>query len=105
MADANIDVLAKWILLAVCRLQPNANAVLIREEIKKRTGRTPGNVYVPLFSLRKKGFVKNSPSRERTTSGRVRKQPIVVHLTEQGERILKEWLRAIDSLRRNVEKK
>ena len=104
MAEANIDFLEQWVLLAIRRLQPNANAALIREKIRKRTGRTPGNIYIPLYSLRKKGFIKNLPSHERTTSGRVRKQPIVVHLTEQGERTLKEWLRAIDALRRGTKK-
>lgn len=105
MADANIDFLEQWVLLAIRRLQPSASASLILEEIKKRTGRTPGNIYIPLYRLRNKGFVKNSPAHERTTTGRARKQPIVVHLTEQGERTLKQWLRSIDSLRRNVEKK
>lgn len=104
MADADIDYLEQWVLLSVWRLQPNANAVLIREEIKKRTGRTFGNIYVPLFALRKKGFIKNSPSHELTTTGRVRKHPIIVHLTEPGQRTLKEWLRAIDSLRRGTKK-
>ncbi len=104
MADANIDFLEQWVLLAVRRLQPNASAILVREEIKKRTGRTPGNIYIPLYSLRKKGFIKNSPSHELTTTGRVRKQPIIVHLTEPGERTLKDWLRAIDALRRGTKK-
>ncbi len=104
MADVNIDFLEQWVLLAIRRLQPNANAFLISEEIGKRTGRAPGNIYIPLYSLRKKDFIKNSPSHERTTTGRVRKQPIIVQLTEQGERTLKEWLRAIDSLRRGTKK-
>ena len=105
MADANIDYLEQWVLLAVWRLQPNANAVSIREEIKKRTGRTPGNIYVYLYALRKKGFIKNMPSHERTTTGRVRKQPIIVHLTEQGRHTLDEWLGAIDLLRHGLAKK
>jgi len=104
VADANIDFLEQWVLLAIRRLQPNANAFLISEEIRKRTGRAPGNIYIPLYSLRKKGFVKNSPSHELTATGRVRKQPIIVHLTERGEGTLKEWLRAIDSLRRGTKK-
>jgi len=105
VADADIDFFEQWVVLAVWRLQPNANAVSIREEIKKRTGRTLGNIYIPLYSLRNKGFIKNLPSHERTTTGRVRKQPIIVHLTEQGERTLKEWLRAIDSIRRDGKKR
>jgi len=104
LADANIDFLEQWVLLAIRRLQPNANAALIREEIKKRTGRTSGNIYIPLYSLRKKDFIKNSSSHELTTTGRVRKQPIIVHLTEQGRHILEEWLRAIDGLRRGTKK-
>jgi DNA-binding PadR family transcriptional regulator len=105
MADAGIDYLEQWALLAVRRLQPNANAVSIREEIEKQTGRTPHNIYVPLYTLRKKGFIKNSPLHEITTTGRVRKQPIIVHLTERGRHTLEEWLRAIDSLRRGLAKK
>ena len=105
MADANIDYLEQWVLLAIWRLQPNANAVLIRKEIKKQTGRTPGNIYVPLYALRKKGFIKNSSSHEPTTTGRVRKLPIIVHLTKQGEHTIEEWLGAIDALRRDLTKK
>ena len=104
MANANIDFYEQWVLLAIRRLQPNASAASILEEIKKRTGRKPGNIYIPLYSLRKKGIIKNSPSHELTTTGRVRKQPISVHLTEQGERTLKDWLRAIDALRRGTKK-
>ena len=104
MANATIDFFEQWVLLAIRRLQPKASAILVREEIKQRTGRNPGNIYIPLYSLRKKGFVKNSPSPEPTTTGRVRKQPIIVHLTIQGERTLKEWLRAIDALRRGTKK-
>ncbi len=104
MADADIDYLEQWVLLAVRRLQPSANAVSIEAEIKKQTGRKPYSIYVPLYALRKKGFIKNSPSHELTTTGRVRKKPIVVHLTEQGRHTLEEWLRAIDALRRSTKK-
>ena len=104
MADADIDYLEQWVLLAIRRLQPNANAASIQAEIKKQTGRKPYNIYIPLYALRKKGLIKNSPPRELTTTGRVRKQPIVVHLTEQGRHTLEEWLRAIDALRRGPKK-
>ncbi len=57
MADADIDFFEQWVLLAVWQLQPKASAVVIREEIKKRTGRTPGNIYIPLYSLRNKGLI------------------------------------------------
>lgn len=97
---ADVDYLEQWVLLAIRRLHPIANASLVREEIEKRTGRTygPGNIHVVVHTLKKKGFIEVSPPHEPTT-GRVRKNPKIINLTEQGLLTLEQWLRAIDALR------
>jgi DNA-binding PadR family transcriptional regulator len=95
---ADVDFLEQWVLLAVRRLQPHATSLLVQEEIAQRTGRSPGNVYIPLYALEKKGFIKRSAPSD-AAGGRIRKQPRIITLTEQGQRTLDAWLRSLDALR------
>jgi PadR family transcriptional regulator PadR len=91
------------ILLAVLRLDENAYAVTVREEILKHTGRelSRGAIYITLDRLENKGFLKSrlgEPTAER--GGRAKRY---YSLRPVAFKVLKESRKALESLWRGQE--
>jgi DNA-binding PadR family transcriptional regulator len=86
------------VLLAVLRLDDNAYAVTVREEILKHTGRdlSRGSIYITLDRLESKGFLKSrlgEPTAER--GGRAKR---FYTLRPAAIKVLKESRKALVSL-------
>jgi PadR family transcriptional regulator PadR len=91
------------VLLAVLRLDDNAYAVTVREEIFKHTSRdlSRGSIYITLDRLESKGFLKSrlgEPTAER--GGRAKRY---YTLRPAAITTLKESRRALESLWRGLE--
>ncbi len=70
MAAQGLGSLEQLVLLAVIRLSPDAYAVSVRDEIRRRTSRSisRGAVYVTLDRLKRKGYLRSelgTPTQER----------------------------------------
>jgi PadR family transcriptional regulator len=93
------------VLLAVLRLDENAYAVTVREEILRHTGRelSRGSIYITLDRLESKGFLKSrlgEPTPER--GGRAKRYYM---LRPAAIKALKESRQALESLWRGLEAK
>ena len=91
--------LEQLVLLAIIRLDDNAYAVSVRDEIQRQTGidLRRSSVYVTLDRLDRKGYVTSwfsDPTPER--GGKAKR---CFHLTTQGHRALKTAADAIARLR------
>ena len=93
------------VLLAVLRLDDNAYAVTVREEILHHTGRdlARGSIYITLDRLESKGFLKSrlaEPTPER--GGRAKRY---YTLRPAAIKTLKESRQALENLWRGLETK
>jgi DNA-binding PadR family transcriptional regulator len=93
------------VLLAVLRLDDNAYAVTVREEILSQTGRdlSRGSIYITLDRLESKGFLKSQlgdPTPER--GGRAKRY---YALRPAAIKALKESRKALENLWRGLETK
>ena len=93
------------VLLAVLRLDDNAYAVTVREEIRRHTGRelSRGSIYITLDRLESKGFLKSrlgEPTPER--GGRAKRY---YTLKPAAIKTLKESRKALENLWRGVDAK
>lgn len=61
MSSQSLASLEQLVLLAVMRLEPDAYAVSVRDEIRNRTSRSisRGAVYVTLDRLQRKGYLRS----------------------------------------------
>jgi PadR family transcriptional regulator, regulatory protein PadR len=92
------------VLLAVLRLDDDAYAVTVREEILERTGRdvTRGSIYITLDRLETKGYLKSrlgDPTPER--GGRAKRyytlRPVAIEALKESRRALVNLWRGIEA--------
>jgi DNA-binding PadR family transcriptional regulator len=98
----SLGELESLVLLAVLRRDGEAYGVPVREEIRRRAGRslTLGTVYKTLMRLEAKGFLSTTVSDpEPRRGGRRRK---LYRLTAQGRRALQRTLATLDRMARGL---
>jgi DNA-binding PadR family transcriptional regulator len=98
VASSSLGELEQLVLLAVLRIEGEAYAASVREELSRRTSRdvARGAVHVTLDRLERKGFLRSSlgePAEAR--GGRPRR---VFTITASGTRALQEALDALQAM-------
>jgi PadR family transcriptional regulator, regulatory protein PadR len=102
---SDLTLVEQQMLLAVMRLHPNAYGVSIRDEIKKRTGKSYsfGSVYAVLERLEGHAMIASREGEASATRGGRRK--LYFTITGTGQSALQASLRAMDAMRAGVKLK
>lgn len=101
-SPSSLGELESFVLLAVLRCDGGAYGVPVREEIRRRAGRslTLGTVYKTLMRLEAKGFLTTTVTAPAPRRGGRRRK--LYRLTAPGRRVLQHTLTALDRMARGL---